>query len=182
MASPTKSEHQLATGEILPQSLTTSSSTPKPAVLDHALGNLSTSTPSSLNLSINIALISEEEFSGIDQDNCLIYAQMSLSSSKSKSKDPDQVCNKLPSEYHNYSNIFSKTKAKALIPHCSYDHAINLVPDSKPPFRPIYRLSEVEEKALKDFLDENLAKGFIYSLSSPARAPILFVKKKDGSL
>ena len=171
-----------ATGEILPRSPTISSSAPKPAVPELAIGNSSTSTYLSSNSPIDIAIISEEEFSEISEDDCLIYAQMSLSSSESKSDDLDQVRDKLPSEYHDYSDIFSKTKAEALPPHRSYDHAINLVPDSKPPFGPIYRLSEVEEKALKDFLDENLAKGFIRSLSSPARAPILFVKKKDGSL
>ena len=31
-------------------------------------------------------------------------------------------------------------------------------------------------------MDENLAKGFIRPSSSPAGSPILFVKKKDGSL
>ena len=32
------------------------------------------------------------------------------------------------------------------------------------------------------YIDENLAKNFIHHSKSPARAPILFVKKKDGSL
>ena len=32
------------------------------------------------------------------------------------------------------------------------------------------------------YLDENLEKGFIQPSKSPAGAPILFVKKKDGSL
>lgn len=35
---------------------------------------------------------------------------------------------------------------------------------------------------LKDYIDENLSKGFIRQSSSPAGAPVLFVKKKDGSL
>ena len=35
---------------------------------------------------------------------------------------------------------------------------------------------------LKEFIDENLTNGFICSTSSPHRAPVLFVKKKDGSL
>jgi hypothetical protein len=37
-------------------------------------------------------------------------------------------------------------------------------------------------EALRKWLDENLAKGFIRTSSSPAGAPILFVKKGDGSL
>jgi len=41
---------------------------------------------------------------------------------------------------------------------------------------------EPELQALRDYLTENLAKGFIQHSKSPAGAPILFVKKKDGSL
>ena len=49
-------------------------------------------------------------------------------------------------------------------------------------FRPIYSLSAVELTALNAYLKENLSKGFIRSSTSPAGAPILFVKKADGSL
>jgi len=35
---------------------------------------------------------------------------------------------------------------------------------------------------LKEFINENLTNGFIRSMSSPHGAPVLFVKKKDGSL
>ncbi|KAG6869752.1 hypothetical protein C0992_002113, partial [Termitomyces sp. T32_za158] len=43
-------------------------------------------------------------------------------------------------------------------------------------------MSEVELRALKDHLDEMLGKGFIRPSISAAGAPVLFVKKKDGSL
>jgi len=43
-------------------------------------------------------------------------------------------------------------------------------------------LSKFEQEVLKEFIDENLTNRFIYSMSSPHRAPVLFVKKKDGSL
>ena len=51
-----------------------------------------------------------------------------------------------------------------------------------PSFGPLYSLSKQELEALRKWLDENLAKGFIKLSSSPAGSPILFVKKKDGSL
>jgi len=35
---------------------------------------------------------------------------------------------------------------------------------------------------LKKYIKENLAKGFIRKSKSPAGAPVLFVKKKDGTL
>jgi hypothetical protein len=43
-------------------------------------------------------------------------------------------------------------------------------------------LSRTELEALRKWLEENLSKGFIRVSSSPAGAPILFVKKGDGSL
>ena len=66
--------------------------------------------------------------------------------------------------------------------HRSYYHQINLKPDTQPSFGPIYGLSEIELKALKTYIDENLLTSFIRTSSSPAAAPILFVKKKDGTL
>jgi hypothetical protein len=53
---------------------------------------------------------------------------------------------------------------------------------TQPPFGPIYNLSQNELSALKDYIEENLAKNFIQHSKSPTGAPILFVKKKDGSL
>ncbi|SCZ91750.1 BZ3500_MvSof-1268-A1-R1_Chr5-1g07649 [Microbotryum saponariae] len=52
----------------------------------------------------------------------------------------------------------------------------------QPPFGPLYPLSEKELQALSTWIDENLSKGFIRPSTSPAGAPILFVRKKDGSL
>jgi hypothetical protein len=46
----------------------------------------------------------------------------------------------------------------------------------------MYPLSLKELIVLKEFLEENLAKGFIRESKSLAGAPILFALKKDGSL
>ena len=69
-----------------------------------------------------------------------------------------------------------------LPPRRSHDHHINLMDDATPPFGLIYSLSEVELLALREFLDENLKNKMICPSQSSARAPILFIKKKDGSL
>ena len=52
----------------------------------------------------------------------------------------------------------------------------------KVPYGPLYPLSGVELRALSEYLEANLDKGWIRRSESPAGAPILFVKKKDGSL
>jgi len=84
-------------------------------------------------------------------------------------------------EYHEYTDVFSKSKAETLAPHCPYDLQIDLEKDSHPLVETIYLLSKFEQEALKEFINENLTNGFICSMSSPHGAPVLFVKKKDGS-
>ena len=88
----------------------------------------------------------------------------------------------LPWQYSAFSETFSKSKATALPPSRDTDHTIDLEKDTRPPFGPIYNLSELELAALRAYLDEGLANGTIRPSKSPAGAPILFVKKKDGSL
>ena len=78
--------------------------------------------------------------------------------------------------------VFSKAKAETLPPHRPINHVIDLEPGFKLPYGRIYNLSEVELKTLKVYIETNLANGFIQRSSSPAAAPILFAKKKDGGL
>jgi hypothetical protein len=89
---------------------------------------------------------------------------------------------KIPEKYATFADVFSKEKADILPEHRKYDCPIDLKEGGQPPFGPIYNLTQPELKALKEYIDENLAKGFILHSKSPAGAPILFVKKKDGSL
>ena len=88
----------------------------------------------------------------------------------------------IPEEYHEFLPLFSEVEASALPPHRPYDHKIPLKEGFVTPFGPLYSLSRPELVALKEWLDENLQKGFIRASSSPAGSPILFVKKSDGSL
>jgi len=88
----------------------------------------------------------------------------------------------VPRDYADFASVFSKESASVLPPHRPYDHRITLEPGTTPPFGPLYTLSEVELKALDEYIRENLAKGYIQASTSPAGAPILFVKKRDGSL
>jgi len=67
----------------------------------------------------------------------------------------------VPSKYHEFANVFSKTKAETLPPHCPYDLKINLKEGAQPPVGPIYSLSASEQEALKEFIEENLNTSFI---------------------
>ena len=94
----------------------------------------------------------------------------------------DQPTSELPACLQRYLDVFSTENAKKLAPHRNIDLAIELQPGKEPPYGPIYPLSPRELAALKEFLEENLAKGFIRESKSPAGAPILFAPKKDGGL
>ncbi|QRW24207.1 Retrotransposable element Tf2 protein [Rhizoctonia solani] len=66
--------------------------------------------------------------------------------------------------------------------HEEYDISIDLVPDAKLSPGPIYGMTNAESKALKQHIDEELATGKIRPSTSSAGAPVMFVKKADGSL
>nr|GEU93793.1 retrotransposon protein, putative, Ty3-gypsy subclass [Tanacetum cinerariifolium] len=59
---------------------------------------------------------------------------------------------------------------------------IDLIPGAAPVARALYRLAPSEMKELSEQLQELSDKGFIRPSSSPWGAPVLFVKKKDGSV
>ncbi|KAI3701001.1 hypothetical protein L2E82_45642 [Cichorium intybus] len=59
---------------------------------------------------------------------------------------------------------------------------IDLIPGATPIARAPYRLAPTEMRELMSQLQELLDKGFIRPSSSPWCAPVLFVKKKDGSM
>ncbi|GJS17864.1 putative reverse transcriptase domain-containing protein [Tanacetum coccineum] len=68
-----------------------------------------------------------------------------------------------------------------LPPPRQVEFKIDLVPGAAPVARAPYRLAPSEMKELSEQLKELLEKGFIRPSSSPWGAPVLFVKKKDGS-
>ena len=69
-----------------------------------------------------------------------------------------------------------------LPPDREIEFTIDLIPGTKPISIPPYRMDSVELRELKAQLEELLSKGFIRLSISPWGAPVLFVKKKDGSL
>jgi hypothetical protein len=103
-----------------------------------------------------------------------------LRSTKLLFEGPD--LSRVPLDYHEFVDVFDKGKASQLPPHHPYNLKIDLEEGFAPPLGTIYPLSPVELEALRKFLDENITTGLLRSSSSPHGAPILFVKKKDGSL
>ena len=95
----------------------------------------------------------------------------------------DDVKRKLPKEYHDFLDVFDRSKAKQLPPHRDSDCKIELTGDSKElPKSRVYPLSLPKLKELKKYLTENLDKGYISPSQASHASPILFALKKDGSL
>ena len=64
-------------------------------------------------------------------------------------------------KYHEFVDVFSKTKAKVLAPHYSYDLQINLEEGTQPLVNSIYSLLASEQEALKTFIEKKLNTSFI---------------------
>lgn len=80
-----------------------------------------------------------------------------------------------------YSHLFAKPSG--LPPsRPGVDFKIELEPGAKPPVRPTYRMSVAELQEVRKQLEELTELGFIRPSTSPYGAPILFVRKKDGTL
>jgi hypothetical protein len=89
---------------------------------------------------------------------------------------------KLPPQYKEFEKLAEEDIDHMLPKHKPWDHEIKLEPGKHPGFQPIRPLSEKELAVLRDYLEENLKKGYIRPSKSPAGYPILFAPKKDGKL
>ena len=63
--------------------------------------------------------------------------------------------------YRNLEGVFSKEKANELPVSGPYNHKIELEGDRQPPYGLIYPLSTPELHVLREYLHNNLVKGFI---------------------
>lgn len=80
-----------------------------------------------------------------------------------------------------YPDVFPE-EIPGMPPEREIDFSIDLVPGSAPISKAPYRMAPAELQELKKQLDELLEKGYIRPSVSPWGAPVLFVKKKDGSM
>ncbi|KAM0011412.1 putative nucleotidyltransferase, Ribonuclease H [Helianthus debilis subsp. tardiflorus] len=105
---------------------------------------------------------------------CVIYmAQMIIDEPKPKIEDIPIISE--------YPEVFPED-LPGFPPDRQVEFRIDIIPGVAHVARAPYRLAPTEMKELKTQLDELLAKGFIKPSSSPWGAPVLFVKKKDGSM
>jgi hypothetical protein len=89
----------------------------------------------------------------------------------------------IPNLYHEFLPLFSKVLADRLPPHRpNIDHEVRLKEGETPSWGPLSKMSREELVVMKEWLKDNLTKGFIRQSSSPYAARCLFAKKPDGGL
>ena len=94
----------------------------------------------------------------------------------------DQCLQQWP-QYADFKDVFNKRASDQLPPlRPLVDHKIELTQENNLSHSPLYRMSTEELLAVKEYLVDNLHKGFIVPSSAPFASPVLFVAKPGGGL
>jgi Reverse transcriptase (RNA-dependent DNA polymerase) len=102
---------------------------------------------------------------------------------KHDEKKPElSVEEQIPSEYHEFLDVFDEEKANRFPDSRIWDHKIEMKPGFEPKSFKTYNLTPEEQIELDNFLKDNLDKGYIRPSQSPMASPFFFVTKKDGKL
>ncbi|GJW62621.1 putative reverse transcriptase domain-containing protein [Tanacetum coccineum] len=135
-----------------------------------------------LNHPFNIDLMPVELGSFDDQEYMARGCQILLVQ-KSAKKEEDKLKGKQLKDVpivQDFSEVFPEDLSGLPLAR-PVEFQIDLIPGAAPVARAPYRLAPSEMKELSEQLQELSDKGFIRPSSSPWGAPVLFVKKKDGS-
>jgi hypothetical protein len=88
----------------------------------------------------------------------------------------------LPKQYHEFVDVFKHKTDFKLPPHQSVDHGINLKPGEEPPYKKGFPMNPEQLKAVKKYIDKELAKGTIEESKSSCASLVLIVRKPNGGL
>jgi hypothetical protein len=110
-----------------------------------------------------------------------VINSIATSAAGSGADTPEQLAAVAARVIAKYRDVFPEALPEGLPPSREVDFGIELLPGSSPPSRPTFRQSASELDELKTQLAELTKSGFIQPSKSPFGAPVLFVKKKDGT-
>ncbi len=95
----------------------------------------------------------------------------------------EELRSSLPPWLRDMADAFSKKAADTLPQSRPFDHKLRFDgPEPSMKTAHLYKMSTQELEKMREYLVENLKKGFIKPSDSPYSSPVLFVKKKDGRL
>ena len=89
----------------------------------------------------------------------------------------------IPEEYQRHWKVFSEEESHHFPPSRVWDHTIDLKDGAPPKIDcKLIPMTPGEDEALREFLAEQMKKGYIRESKSPYASPFFFIKKKDGKL
>ena len=101
--------------------------------------------------------------------------------------EDDLIGKLLPKQYKEYADVFSKQASDEMPPYRPRsDYRIELedgqTPEQTIGYGPLYKQSAEELTAARDYIIDNLTKGFIGPSNAPFASPILMARKPGGGL
>jgi len=86
----------------------------------------------------------------------------------------------VPEKFHKWIKVFGKKQSEWMSTRKVWDHAIKMKEGFVPRKGKVYPLLREEREEVKEFVREQLRKGYIWPSKSPQMIPVFFVGKKDG--
>ena len=83
-------------------------------------------------------------------------------------------------KFHEWIKVFGKKQSERMLTRKLWDHAIDVREGFMPQKGKVYPLLREEREEVREFVKEQLRKGYIRPSKSPQMAPVFFVGKKDG--
>jgi len=93
--------------------------------------------------------------------------------------DREKVRKMVSQRFHKWLKVFEKTESERILVRKPWDHAINLRENFVPRKGRIYLMLREEKEEVREFVEEQLRKGYIKLLKLPQTLPVFFVGKKD---
>jgi len=85
----------------------------------------------------------------------------------------------VPQRFHKWLKVLEKAKSEKIPVRKSWDYVINLREDFVPRKRRTYLMLRKEKEEVREFVKEQLKKGYIRPLKSPQTLPVFFLGKKE---
>ncbi|GJV95998.1 putative reverse transcriptase domain-containing protein [Tanacetum coccineum] len=127
----------------------------------------------------HVVIICAEKIVRIPFGDEILIVRANITATKDEDKTKEKRLEDVP-VVQEFPEVFLED-LPGIPPTRQVEFRIDLVPSATPVERAPYRLASYEMKELAEQLQELTDKGFIRPSSSPWGAPVLFVKKKDGS-
>ena len=86
----------------------------------------------------------------------------------------------VPEKFHRWIKVFGKKQSERMPTRKLWDHTIDMKEGFMPRKKTVYPLSREEREEVREFVKEQLRKGYIQLSKSPQTALVFFVGKKDG--